>query len=66
VTKDASIRLMHENRFMTPSTIYVHAASLRQDSYCRIAATVGYASAATESEPLPGPQSDRAAPARAN
>jgi len=47
VTKDDSIRLMHENGFMTPSMIYVHAASLSQDSYHRIAATGGSASVAT-------------------
>ena len=55
VTKDDSIRLMHENGFMTPSTIYVHAASLSQDSYHRIAATGGSASVATESEQSAGP-----------
>jgi 5-methylthioadenosine/S-adenosylhomocysteine deaminase len=54
VTKDDSIRLMHENGFMTPSTIYVHAASLGQDSYHRIAATGGSASVATESEQSAG------------
>ena len=54
VTKDDSIRLMHENGFMTPSTIYVHAASLSQDSYHRIAATGGTASVATESEQSAG------------
>jgi cytosine/adenosine deaminase-related metal-dependent hydrolase len=54
VTKDDSIRLMHENGFMTPSTIYVHAASLSQDSYHRIAATGGSASVATESEQSAG------------
>jgi 5-methylthioadenosine/S-adenosylhomocysteine deaminase len=54
VTKDDSIRLMHENGFMTPSTVYVHAASLSQDSYHRIAATGGSASVATESEQSAG------------
>jgi 5-methylthioadenosine/S-adenosylhomocysteine deaminase len=54
VTKDDSIRLMHENGFMTASTIYVHAASLSQDSYHRIAATGGSASVATESEQSAG------------
>jgi len=54
VTKDDSIQLMHENGFMTPSTIYVHAASLSQDSYHRIAATGGSASVATESEQSAG------------
>ncbi len=54
VTKDDSIRLMHENGFMTPSSIYVHAASLSPDSYHRIAATGGSASVATESEQSAG------------
>jgi 5-methylthioadenosine/S-adenosylhomocysteine deaminase len=54
VTKDDSIRLMHENGFMTPSTIYVHAASLSPDSYHRIAATGGSASVSTESEQSAG------------
>src|SRR5438874_13220228 len=38
-TNDHGIRLMHEHGFMTPSTIYVHAATLSHDSYHRIAAT---------------------------
>ena len=33
---------MHEHGFMTPSTIYVHAATLSADSYHRIAATGGF------------------------
>ena len=41
---------MHEHGFMTPSTIYVHAATLSEDSYHRIAATGGYTSVSTESE----------------
>src|SRR5690349_16878474 len=49
-TNDDGIRLMHENGFMTPSTIYVHAATLSHDSYHRIAATGGYASVSAESE----------------
>jgi cytosine/adenosine deaminase-related metal-dependent hydrolase len=49
-TNDDGIRLMHEGGFMTPATIYVHAATLSADSYHRIAATDGYASLATESE----------------
>ena len=40
-TNDDGIRLMHEHGFMTPSTIYVHAATLTRDSYHRIAATGG-------------------------
>ena len=50
VTTDDGIRLMHEHGFMTPSTIYVHAATLSPDSYHRIAATGGSASLSTESE----------------
>jgi len=53
-TNDDGIRLMHENGFMTPQTIYVHAATLNQDSYHRIAATGGSASVATESEQSAG------------
>ena len=49
-TNDDGIRLMHENGFMTPDTIYVHAATLSADSYQRIAATGGSVSVATESE----------------
>src|SRR5712691_10009085 len=50
VTKDDSIRMMYEHGFMTPSTIYVHAATLSDDSYHRIAATGGHASVSAESE----------------
>ncbi|HWM07233.1 MAG TPA: amidohydrolase family protein [Actinophytocola sp.] len=53
-TSDDGIRLMHDNGFMTPSTIYVHAASLSADSYHRIAATGGSISVATESEQSAG------------
>jgi 5-methylthioadenosine/S-adenosylhomocysteine deaminase len=53
-TNNESIRLMHENGFMTPSTIYVHAATLSPDSYHRIAATGGSASVSTESEQSAG------------
>lgn len=49
-TNDDGIRLMHEHGFMTPETVYVHAASLSDDSYQRIAATGGHASVASESE----------------
>src|SRR3984957_16101918 len=49
-TNDDGIRLMYENGFMREDTIYVHAASLGQDSYHRIAATGGSVSLATESE----------------
>jgi 5-methylthioadenosine/S-adenosylhomocysteine deaminase len=53
-TNDDGIRLMHENGFMTPSSIYVHAATLNPDSYNRIAATGGSVSVATESEQSAG------------
>jgi 5-methylthioadenosine/S-adenosylhomocysteine deaminase len=49
-TNDDGIRLMFENGFMTPGTIYVHAATLNADSYNRIAATGGSVSVSTESE----------------
>jgi 5-methylthioadenosine/S-adenosylhomocysteine deaminase len=49
-TNDDGIRLMYENGFMTPQTIYVHAATLSADSYHRIAATGGSVSVSTESE----------------
>jgi 5-methylthioadenosine/S-adenosylhomocysteine deaminase len=54
VTTDEGIRKMHEGGFMTPATIYVHAASLSADSYNRIAATGGSASLSTESEQSAG------------
>jgi 5-methylthioadenosine/S-adenosylhomocysteine deaminase len=53
-TNDDGIRLMHENGFMTPETIYVHAATLNKDSYHRIAATGGSVSVSTESEQSAG------------
>ena len=53
-TNDDGIRLMHEHGFMTPQTIYVHAATLTRDSYHRIAATGGTASVSTESEQSAG------------
>ncbi|HUC26331.1 MAG TPA: amidohydrolase family protein [Streptosporangiaceae bacterium] len=53
-TNDDGIRLMHEGGFMTPSTVYVHAATLTRDSYHRIAATGGTASVSTESEQSAG------------
>jgi cytosine/adenosine deaminase-related metal-dependent hydrolase len=49
-TNDDGIRLMHENGFCSPDTIYVHASTLTRDSYQRIAATGGSISVATESE----------------
>jgi cytosine/adenosine deaminase-related metal-dependent hydrolase len=54
VTGDEGIRLMYENGFMTPATIYVHSASLSADSYHRIAATGGSVSLSTESEQSAG------------
>jgi cytosine/adenosine deaminase-related metal-dependent hydrolase len=54
VTTDEGIRLMYENGFMTPGTVYVHAASLSSDSYHRIAATGGSVSVSTESEQSAG------------
>lgn len=53
-TNDDGIRLMYENGFMTPETIYVHASTLSTDSYNRIAATGGTASVSTESEQSAG------------
>jgi cytosine/adenosine deaminase-related metal-dependent hydrolase len=53
-TNDDGIRLMHEHGFMTPETVYVHAASLSPDSYHRIAATGGSISVSTESEQSAG------------
>lgn len=53
-TNDDGIRLMHENGFMTPENVYVHAATLTPDSYHRIAATGGSVSVSTESEQSAG------------
>ncbi|TDO54494.1 cytosine/adenosine deaminase-related metal-dependent hydrolase [Kribbella sp. VKM Ac-2527] len=53
-TNDDGIRLMHENGFMTPDNIYVHAATLTTDSYQRIAASGGSVSVSTESEQSAG------------
>jgi 5-methylthioadenosine/S-adenosylhomocysteine deaminase len=50
VTTDTGIRLMYDNGFCTPGTIYVHASSLSPDSYHKIAATGGFVSVSTESE----------------
>jgi len=54
VTNDNGIRLMYDHGFMTPQSIYVHAATLSDDSYHRIAATGGWASVSTESEQSAG------------
>jgi cytosine/adenosine deaminase-related metal-dependent hydrolase len=51
---DDSIRLMHENGFMTPDTILVHCATLSDDSYHRIAACGSSVSVSTESEQSAG------------
>ena len=53
-TNDDGIRLMHENGFATPDTVYVHAATLDTDSYLRIAASGGSVSVSTESEQSAG------------
>jgi len=53
-TGDDGIRLMYDNGFMTPETIYVHSASLSADSYHRIAAAGGSVSVSTESEQSAG------------
>ncbi|GIF00206.1 amidohydrolase family protein [Paractinoplanes rishiriensis] len=53
-TNDNGIRLMHEHGFMQPGTVYVHAATLSDDSYHRIAATGGSVSVSTESEQSAG------------
>jgi len=53
-TTDKGIRAMHENGFMTPRNVYVHAASLSDDCYQRIAATGGSVSVSTESEQSAG------------
>jgi cytosine/adenosine deaminase-related metal-dependent hydrolase len=53
-TNDDSIRLMWEGGFMTPDVTYVHAATLTEDSYQRIAASGGTASVSTESEQSAG------------
>jgi 5-methylthioadenosine/S-adenosylhomocysteine deaminase len=53
-TNDDSIRLMWEHGFMTPGVTYVHAATLTEDSYQRIAASGGTVSVSTESEQSAG------------
>ena len=53
-TNDDGIRLMYDNGFMDPSTVYVHATTLSTDSYQRIAATGGSVSVSTESEQSAG------------
>ncbi|MET0233546.1 MAG: amidohydrolase family protein [Kibdelosporangium sp.] len=53
-TTDDSIRLMWENGFMTPKTTYVHASTLSEDSYHRIAASGGSVWISTQSEQSAG------------
>ena len=53
-TNDESIRLMWEGGFMSPEVTYVHAATLSDDSYQRIAASGGSVSVSTESEQSAG------------
>ena len=62
VCGDDSINVMYENGVMRPDTIYVHAATLGDDSYRKIADTGGAISLATESEETCGqgyPPSDK-------
>lgn len=49
-TNDNGIRVMYENGAMQPGNIYVHAATLNDESYQMIAATGGSVSISTESE----------------
>jgi 5-methylthioadenosine/S-adenosylhomocysteine deaminase len=49
-TSDTGIQLMHDHGFAREDTVYVHAATLNEDSYQRIAATGGTVSVSTESE----------------
>ena len=49
-TSDASINLMFDHGFMTPGNVYVHATTLGDESYQKIAATGGSVSVSTESE----------------
>lgn len=53
-TNDDGIRLMYDNGFAMPETVYVHAATLTTDSYQRIAASGGSVSVSTESEQSAG------------
>jgi 5-methylthioadenosine/S-adenosylhomocysteine deaminase len=49
-TNDTGIERMYDNGAMQPGYIYVHAATLSDESYQKIAATGGTVSLATESE----------------
>jgi cytosine/adenosine deaminase-related metal-dependent hydrolase len=53
-TNDVGIGQMWDGGFMTPDVTYVHAATLTEDSYQRIAASGGSASVSTESEQSAG------------
>ena len=53
-TDDSGIRLMCENGFATKDVTYVHASTLSEDSYHRIAASGASVSVATESEQSAG------------
>lgn len=53
-TNDTGIRQMSENGFLNPSTICVHATTLSDDSYQRIAASGAYTSISSESEASAG------------
>jgi 5-methylthioadenosine/S-adenosylhomocysteine deaminase len=53
-TNDVGIQQMWDGGFMTTDVTYVHAATLTDDSYQRIAASGGTASVSTESEQSAG------------
>src|SRR4030095_6384151 len=53
-TNDDGIRRIYDNGFATPQSVYVHAATLTEDSYNRIAASGGSVSVSTESEQSAG------------
>lgn len=53
-TDDRGIQLMCEHGFATENVTYVHASTLSEDSYQRIAASGAFVSVATESEQSAG------------
>ena len=53
-TTDTSINQMYDGGWMTDKVCYVHASSLSQESYQKIAATGGTVSVSTESEQSAG------------
>jgi 5-methylthioadenosine/S-adenosylhomocysteine deaminase len=53
-TNDTGIQQMSDNGFLTPSTICVHASTLSEDSYHRIAASGAHTSISAESEDSAG------------